>query len=157
MEPASQHQDPRLTAQPPTAFSGRARGSLAVLPLVSVWVLAVSLMLGFTSHPEGTDSSRFSAELTSLREEIFFWHESMYIFGAGAWVPDIAWREDIEQQVADFMTEMNRLPDSPCANKARTIIAEQGLFMAVTLAAMPAVEYAWKNTIDKLPLDCGEF
>ncbi len=29
MEPASRHRDPRLTAQPPTAFSGRARGSLA--------------------------------------------------------------------------------------------------------------------------------
>jgi len=27
--PASRHRDPRLTAQPPSAFSGRARGSLA--------------------------------------------------------------------------------------------------------------------------------
>ena len=154
--PASRHRGPRLTAQPPSAFSGRARGSLAVLSLLTAWVLTVALIVGATPHPEGTDSSRFSTELSSLYAEIFFWHESMYIF-PGEWKPDLGWRKDIGKKIDSFMHEMDRLPKSPCADEARAIVQGQGLFIAETPKSMPAVEYAWKNTMEKLPLECGEF
>lgn len=156
MEPASQHQDPRLTAQPPSAFSGRARGSLAVLSLVSVWVLTLSLVIGSTPHPEGTDSSRFSDELSALYQEIFSWHESMYIF-PGVWEPDLDWKDAITAKVEAFHKEMARLPESACADKARAIVQRQGAFVAYTKESMPAVERAWKETLDALPLTCGEF
>jgi hypothetical protein len=156
VEPASQHQDPRLTAQPPSAFSGRARGSLAVVSLLTAWLCTVALLFAMTPHPEGTDSSRFSEELSGLYAEIFVWHESMYIF-PGEWVPDETWREALKKKIAVFDAEMARLPSSPCADEARAIVQRQGTFMAQTKEAMPAVERAWKDTIDSLPLTCGEF
>ena len=55
MAPASRHRGPRLTAQPPSAFSGRTRGPLAeivgglivgsgiLLLLYGMWVGIISL------------------------------------------------------------------------------------------------------------------
>lgn len=126
------------------------------LAILGVYLIGLSLAL---SHPPaaGTDSERFSDRLVKLHDEIFFWHESMYILGEETWEPDLAWLESLQRDVDAFHAEMAWLPESECANQARSIVQAQGLFIARTKESMPAVERAWHETIQKLPLTCGEF
>lgn len=129
---------------------------LIAASVLIAWTLSVVLILSMTRHPDGTDSSRFSNQLRDLYAEIFNWHESMYIL-PGEWTPDLDWQEDITAKANAFIAEMARLPKSPCADAARAIVEKQGLFVAYTKESMPAVERAWKETLDSLPLTCGEF
>jgi hypothetical protein len=128
----------------------------AALVILAAYLLGLSLVLARTPAA-GTDSERFSTRLKSLGDQIFFWHESMYILGEETWVPDLDWKEDLDKKIASFMDEMRWLPESDCANQAKAIVQAQGLFIAATQESMPAVERAWKETADKLPLTCGEF
>lgn len=123
--------------------------------LIFVWVGVVVLILRTVPAP-GTDASRFQNSLTALREEIFYWHESMYIF-PGKWTPDWDWYVDINRQIDKFQQELNRLPDSPCAREARAILSFSGPWLAYAEADMPKIEAEWKAVIDKLPLSCEEF
>jgi hypothetical protein len=128
----------------------------AALVILAAYLLGLSLVLTRTPAA-GTDSERFSTRLKDLGDQIFFWHESMYILGEETWVPDLDWKEDLDKKIASFMDEMRWLPDSDCANQAKAIVKAQGAFIAATQESMPAVERSWKETADKLPLTCGEF
>lgn len=122
--------------------------------LVLVWVGVVVLILRTVPAP-GTDSSRFSDELSALRQEIFYWHESMYI--SPSWVPDWNWYVDVNRQIDAFQKELDRLPDSDCARQARAIVSFSGPWLAYSPADMPKIEAEWKAVVDQLPLLCGEF
>jgi hypothetical protein len=128
----------------------------AALVLLAAYLIGLSLIFHRTPAA-GTDSERFSKRLLALHDEIFFWHESMYILGEETWVPDLAWKETLDRNIASFLAEMAWLPESDCANQATAIVQAQGLFIAATQESMPAIERAWKETADKLPLTCGEF
>jgi hypothetical protein len=135
---------------------GACRFKMQAASIILAWLLGLVLVVSTIKHPEGTDSSRFSDELRALYGEIFVWHESMYIF-PGEWTPDPVWQEDITKKADAFLAEMARLPKSACADAARAIVEKQGAFVAYTEESMPAVEKAWKKTLDALPLTCGEF
>jgi hypothetical protein len=96
--------------------------------------------------------------MTDLREEIFFWHESMWIGGANiSWVTDHNWRNALDKEIQWIKTETARVPKSPCGLQARAIVESQKLWIADSIDGVAKVEAAWDATIKKLPLTCGEF
>lgn len=123
--------------------------------LVLVWVGVVVMILRTVPAP-GTDSSRFSKEFAALHEEIFYWHESMYIF-PGKWEPDWNWYMDVSAKIDTFKKELDRLPDSECARKAREIATFSGPWLAYAPADIASIEAEWTAALEKLPLTCGEF
>lgn len=119
------------------------------------WFAVVSVLLVNTPAP-GTDASRFEQRLRALREEIFFWHESMYIF-PGVWKPDWDWYVTISRDIEKFQNELNRLPNSECAAQARSIVITDGPWISATIGDMPGIEQQWNDVIERLPLSCDEF
>lgn len=131
--------------------------SIKLAAFLGLW-LGVTAAILINTPAKGTDSSRFSSQLTELYSEVFYWHESMYIMGpAIEWKPDWHWYMDLQGKIEKFQTELDRAPDSPCANKARAIVISDWPWLATNPADIAGVERRWKETLDKLPLTCGEF
>jgi hypothetical protein len=122
-----------------------------------VWVSAVSVVLVSTPAP-GTDASRFEQRLRFLHDDVFYWHESMYIMGPDIpWEPDWHWYMKISHDIEEFQAELNRLPNSPCAAEARAAVIQEGPWVSATIGDMPGVERRWKDVMEHLPLSCDEF
>lgn len=122
--------------------------------IVLVWVAVVIVLLRATPAP-GTDASRFADKFSALREEVFYWHESMYI--SETWVPDWDWYMDVNHKIDEFRKELDRLPDSACAQEARAVVSFSGPWLAYAPADIAMIEAEWKAAMDKLPLSCKEF
>jgi hypothetical protein len=140
----------------PKSLSTKVRKAITVKQVVFflAWLAVVALILQATPAP-GTDSSRFSDRLFAIHEEVFFWHESMYI--SETWKPDWNWYIDINRKIDAFQTELDRLPNSDCARQARSIAQFSGPWLAYNPADIASIEAKWKVVIDQLPLTCGEF
>lgn len=122
-----------------------------------VYILGLVMIFQNLGSP-GTDSSRFTARMTHLRNEVFFWHESMWIGEASvAWVTDYDWRNALGKEIQWIKQEAARVPESPCGLQARAIVESQTLWIADTMDGVAEVEAAWDATMAKLPLACGEF
>lgn len=125
--------------------------------ILLVYILGLVMVFQNLRAP-GTDSSRFTTKMTDLRNEIFFWHESMWIGEASvAWVTDYNWRNTLEKKIQWIKQETDRVPKSPCGLQARAIVDSQTLWIADTIDGVAEVEAAWDATMAKLPLTCGEF
>jgi hypothetical protein len=126
------------------------------LTFILAWI--ASLALVFSSIPaKGTDASRFEASLRKLHEEIFYWHESMYILGMETWEPDWHWYMSLSHDIDQFRQELDRLPDSPCAAQARAAVIQDGPWISATIGDMAGVEQRWNDVMEHLPLSCDEF
>jgi hypothetical protein len=131
--------------------------ALKIAAFLGLW-FGVTAAILINTPAKGTDSSRFSDQLVALHEEVFYWHESMYIGGAGAeWKPDWDWYMDLQGKIERFQAELDRAPNSSCANEARAIVILHWPWLATSPADIAGVELRWKESIDKLPLLCGEF
>lgn len=121
------------------------------------WIMGVALLVG-SARASGTDASRFEEQLRYLRDEVFYWHESMWIGGdAWVWKPDWNWYMTISHDIEAFQKELARVPDSPCGRLARSIVIQDGPWVSATMGDMPGIERRWKEVIDRLPLTCDEF
>ncbi len=131
--------------------------ALKIATIIGLWIGVVAAIL-INTPAKGTDSSRFSDQLVALHEDVFFWHESMYIGEAGTnWEPDWHWYMDLQGEIEKFQAELSRAPESPCANAARAIVISDWPWLATSPADIAGVERRWKETMEKLPLTCGEF
>lgn len=123
------------------------------------WTIVVLTIL-INTPASGTDANRFEGSLRALREEVFFWHESMYMTPDGTsktWVPHWDWYMTISHEIEKFQAELQRLPNSACAAEARGAVITDGPWVSATVGDMPGVEAKWKNVIEHLPLSCEEF
>lgn len=130
---------------------------LKIAAFIGLWIGVVAAIL-INTPAKGTDSSRFSDQLVALHEEVFYWHESMYIGEASTnWEPDWHWYMDLQGKVERFQEELGRAPNSPCANQARAIVVSGWPWLATSPADIAETERRWKKALSQLPLKCGEF
>jgi hypothetical protein len=64
---------------------------------------------------------------------------------------------DLQGKVERFQEELDRAPNSPCANQARAIVVSGWPWLATSPADIAETERRWKEAVSQLPLKCGEF